>query len=158
MKNFAFLAILFFSISNTTIAQSKQEDLKNLFELMQTNKMVDQMMDQMLPILTQQTEQLFKDDADKVKKTEEFFAFVKEETKVMTKNFIDEDMVGVYDKHFTHDEVKELAAFYATPLGKKLLEKTPVISGETMQIMMQKHMPAFQAKVGEKLKELMAKK
>lgn len=40
--------------------------------------------------------------------------------------------VPVYDKHFTHQEIKDLIALYRTPLGQKLLEKTPVIMQESM--------------------------
>lgn len=156
MKKLVLLSVLFFSIYNVSFSQTKEEDLKKLFELMESSKMVDQMMDQMLPILQQQTDQLFKNDTAKEAKTKEFFDFVKSETVLITKKLIDEDMVGIYDKHFTHEEIKELSAFYATPLGKKLLVKTPIISGETMQIMMKNHLPAFQTKVGEKLKALMA--
>ncbi|MBC5992834.1 DUF2059 domain-containing protein [Pontibacter cellulosilyticus] len=52
------------------------------------------------------------------------------------KAFTVEDIVNltvpVYDKHFTHQEIKDLIALYSTPLGKKLLEKTPLIMQESM--------------------------
>ncbi len=41
-------------------------------------------------------------------------------------------MVPVYDKHFTHDDIKQLIKFYESPIGKKFLEKTPMITQESM--------------------------
>jgi hypothetical protein len=45
-----------------------------------------------------------------------------------------EDMViTVYDRHFTTDELRQLLAFYQTPIGKKLLEAQPAIVRESME-------------------------
>jgi hypothetical protein len=35
--------------------------------------------------------------------------------------------VPVYDKHFSHDEIKALTQFYQTPLGKKTLTELPQV-------------------------------
>ncbi|WP_276497675.1 DUF2059 domain-containing protein [Pontibacter litorisediminis] len=52
------------------------------------------------------------------------------------KSFTVEDLVNltvpIYDKHFTHQEIKDLIALYNTPLGQKLLDKMPVIMQESM--------------------------
>ncbi|AKD05589.1 hypothetical protein PKOR_07985 [Pontibacter korlensis] len=52
------------------------------------------------------------------------------------KNFTVESLVNltvpIYDKHFTHQEIKDLIALYSTPLGQKLLDKMPVIMQESM--------------------------
>ncbi|SNR33708.1 hypothetical protein SAMN06265371_101433 [Lutibacter agarilyticus] len=57
-------------------------------------------------------------------------------------------MAVIYMDTFTHDEIKELLAFYATPVGKKLADK----SGELAQ----KGMTAGQS-WGMKVQEIMAK-
>lgn len=36
-------------------------------------------------------------------------------------------MAAVYMEEFTHDELKQMLAFYETPVGKKLSEKTVVL-------------------------------
>lgn len=41
-------------------------------------------------------------------------------------------IIAVYDRHFTHDEVRELIAFNRTPIGRKTLEVMPAIMGETL--------------------------
>ena len=39
-------------------------------------------------------------------------------------------LVGIYEKHFTEDEIKELLEFYGSPLGQKVAEEMPKISRE----------------------------
>ena len=39
-------------------------------------------------------------------------------------------LVGIYDKHFTEDEIKDLLEFYGSPLGQKVAAETPKISRE----------------------------
>lgn len=41
-------------------------------------------------------------------------------------------MIPIYDRHFTLAELEGLVAFYATPLGRALIQKTPAITQESM--------------------------
>ena len=45
-------------------------------------------------------------------------------------NDLTELVVPIYDRHFTHDDIKGLLKFYQTPLGQKLIAKLPAISQE----------------------------
>ena len=42
-------------------------------------------------------------------------------------------IIGLYHKHFTGDEIKEMIRFYSTPLGKKTIEVMPVLMTESFQ-------------------------
>ena len=42
-----------------------------------------------------------------------------------------ERLTAIYDRNFTHDEVKQLLAFYQTPVGRKSMEVLPVIMNES---------------------------
>lgn len=43
------------------------------------------------------------------------------------------DMIGeIWARHFTTDDLRQLLAFYDTPLGRKLLATQPVIAQESM--------------------------
>jgi len=42
--------------------------------------------------------------------------------------------VPIYDKYYTHDEIKQLIKFYESPIGKKSIATTPVILQESMAI------------------------
>lgn len=66
-----------------------------------------------------------------------------------------EQLLPVYEKHFTQDEVKGLLAFYTSPLGKKVVSETPLIFQESAAIGQQwaeKMMPAISAAVEAKLR------
>ena len=41
-------------------------------------------------------------------------------------------IAAVWDRHFTQDEIRELIAFYESPLGKRLREMQPVILQESL--------------------------
>jgi len=44
---------------------------------------------------------------------------------------LQEKLVHIYAKHFTHDEIKQMIAFYRSDVGKKALKELPVIIGES---------------------------
>lgn len=47
---------------------------------------------------------------------------------------LNELLLPVYRKHLTLDEVRQLNAFYASPIGQTLTSKTPMIMQESMQV------------------------
>ncbi len=44
-------------------------------------------------------------------------------------------LVGIYDKHFTEDQIKDLLEFYGSPLGQKVAAEMPKISREVQMTM-----------------------
>ena len=42
-------------------------------------------------------------------------------------------IIGLYHKHFTGDEIKEMIRCYSTPLGKKTIAVMPVLMSESLQ-------------------------
>ncbi|MCI5072522.1 DUF2059 domain-containing protein [bacterium] len=50
----------------------------------------------------------------------------------MSNNKFTEMLVPVYAKHFTDKDIDGLIKFYKTPLGKKLLEKQPLIMQDSL--------------------------
>lgn len=47
---------------------------------------------------------------------------------------LNKQLIPVYKKLFTQEEVKAIVAFYESPAGKKLAEKTPQVTMESMQL------------------------
>lgn len=45
---------------------------------------------------------------------------------------LNKKLVPIYKKHFTHDEIKGIIAFYQTEVGKKMGQKSAVIMQESM--------------------------
>jgi len=54
---------------------------------------------------------------------------------------IDEIAIGVYDKNYTLEEIKDLIAFYKSPTGQKSLKLMPTIMRETMQAVQERLIP-----------------
>jgi hypothetical protein len=76
-------------------------------------------------------------------------------------NFVDangikqltEQMIPVYQKHFTASEVDGLLKFYRSPLGQKVIAEMPATMAEGMQIGRQWGQQRAQAMLGELQKE-----
>ena len=66
--------------------------------------------------------------------TEEQWAAVKKEVFDVEVAELNKQLIPIYKKHFTAEEVKAITAFYESPIGKKLAEQTPLITVESMQI------------------------
>ena len=119
------------SIETATV--SKSDDIQKLMELMGTKAMGQQMMQTMEETLnavgSPVAEDFFKDFMSEVN-----FAELIELT------------IPIYDKHFSHDDIKQMIAFYQSPIGKKMRQKQPVIMKESMAIGI-----AWSQKVSEKL-------
>ena len=66
---------------------------------------------------------------------------------------LNKQLVPVYQKYFTQDEIKQLIEFYTSPLGKKLTSGTNKIAQESMQISQ-----TWGMGLGTKLQTFIAKK
>lgn len=153
MKKLLILCVFISGFSSIILGQSKEEDLKKLFVVMQSESMIDKIMDSMLPALKQQAENEIKGD-DAKKMYNDYMEFVLGEVKELSKKLVNVEMVKIYDKHFTHEEIKDLIVFYESPTGKKMLEKTPELTKDLMEIMINKYMPEFQEKLMKELDTL----
>ena len=75
---------------------------------------------------------------------QQMFASIKAQNPSIPANYFDDIMKEVdpnelieisipsYDNHLTHEEIKELIKFYESPIGKKLIEKQPLIMRDAM--------------------------
>ncbi len=62
-------------------------------------------------------------------------------------------MVPIYDKYFTDDDIRQMIAFYNTPVGKKLVENLPLITQESMTVGME-----WGKQIGQKVMERLKQK
>lgn len=102
------LALPLQSIANT---ESHAKAIRDLFKLMQLEKMTEASIDANASALAQQTDQpaAAKPKIDKFLRDAVGF------------KAIEGDMVKLYQKHFTEKEVQDLLKFYRTPTGSKLI-------------------------------------
>lgn len=153
MKRLSTLCILVIVLTMNISAQDKTSDIKKLFTLLDIEKTTDGMVSGLIPMLKQQASEKIK-GSDAKEKFDQHINFLMEETKNLSNRIVNEEMPMIYEKHFTHDEIKDLIKFYESPTGKKLLEKTPEISKDMMNAMISKYMPEFQERIKNKMEEL----
>jgi len=122
MKKLIFvLAIVIGSSAFSIYGQTKNDDILKLLRISGTDKLADQMMNAIIP----QFKQLVPGIPDAF--------WVKFREKLNINDFV-LACVPAYSKYYTHDEIKQLIKFYESPLGKRMVEVTPLISQETMII------------------------
>jgi hypothetical protein len=156
MKKLVLLTIAIMLPLVASVAQDKTDDIKRLMSVMQIDKMVDNSMQQMQNAMKQQitAQMATQGDSAKDELIGKFMDFVLSETTAIAKKMLNEDLPSIYEKHFTSEEINDLILFYESPTGKKMLEKTPEIGGEIMNIMTAKYMPGFSQKINEKMTEI----
>ena len=113
------LAVSVLSASAFADDAARHADTRKLLELAGTRQLVDQM----LPRLITQFRQMMPDvPAD-------FWTDFQKECDPQA--FIDM-VVPIYEEHFSDDEIKQLIAFYESPIGKKLSATQPLLVQESM--------------------------
>ncbi len=141
------LALLTYS---QTYSQSKTDDIKELFKLMQTEQIIDHSMTNMANAIQQQVKGQIPDE----NKFKEYMGYVMSEAGKVTKQMVYSDMVNIYDKNFSQQEIKDYISFYKTPSGQKMITMQPIVQKEFIQVMSNEYMPELQAKFKAKLAEM----
>ena len=145
--------LLFFALTLVfaagAAAQDKASDIKRLLELTGSEKMIDEMLGNVAPILQQQAQA----SGLSGEKLNNFVEFMTSEMKWLTNKLLNEEMIGFYDKFFTHEEIKDIVKFYESPTGKKMTAVSPEMAQVMMNAMM-KYMPEFQERLMKKMDEL----
>ncbi len=100
-------------------SEAKQVDIRKLMELTGAADMGKQMVNQMLPMLKQSASGV----------PDEFWTEFMAE---LDMNELIELCIPSYEKHFTHDEIKELLRFYETSIGRKMIQVQPRIMQDCM--------------------------
>ena len=101
------------------VDEAKRADIVKMLKLTGADKNAMQMIEQMISMQKNANPAVPADFWDK---------FVKEVN--------GEDLINLtvpsWEKHYTHDEIKELIKFYQSPIGKKMISVQPMIMQESM--------------------------
>ena len=130
MKKTISVSIILVLTTLSTFSQTKQESIKELFTLMKTESMFDKLV---IPF-----QGLQKDSISKV-----LTGSIMNSMKPMFKKIMDEDLVGIYDRHYTQKEIKDLIRFYKSKTGQKMITTAPDIQNELMSIVQAKYKGEF---------------
>ena len=105
----------------------KKEDIRKLLDLLGTKRLmissVEGMMTTMRPVLENSL------PAGEYRQQLVDLFIAKFKAKLDMEHLMDA-AVAVYDKHFTHEEIKQLITFYQTPVGQKIASALPQITDE----------------------------
>ncbi len=122
MKHLYLIVFLFFvSFNSHAQVDTKEKLIKEMLNLSGSGKIARQSMELMVSSFKKQMPTVAGDFWDE---------FMKEADTEELTNMI----VPVYAKYYTESEIKELIAFYKTPIGKKMVENLTLITQESYSI------------------------
>ncbi len=113
---------------DSNIAPELRADIENLMEVTRVADITHQMGDMMAQVIIQQTGV---DTPEDVARCRIIVAEVIKEFSVDEK--LIDDIIHIYARHFTHDDVRSMLVFYETPVGMKTIEVMPNLMQEGMQ-------------------------
>jgi len=117
-------------------ADNKTEDMMNMF-LAQMDSMRDAIIKTVLDEradLTPAERRAFEETLIADQKAASKRILEKLLAKLNFNEMLDEIAAIVYDKHYTLEEIRELTAFYKTPLGQKMLKTMTPLANDSMQL------------------------
>ncbi len=114
--------------ANSSIDPAKETDIRSLMELVGARDLVQ---DGAHTAIEQSREKLIATLPNNDKGQAFVSAFAASYQKKFDLNQVTNQLVGIYDKHFTEDEIKGLLQFYGSPLGQKVAAEMPKIGRET---------------------------
>jgi uncharacterized protein len=139
-------------------APASKEEVEKLFEVMQVHQQMRQVMDAMMKQQTVMIHETLKKrypqtSADKIARADQLIA---ETMKDMPIDAMLDDMIPIYQKHFSKTDVEAMTTFYGSPTGQKMMQEMPVLTTEAMQASyarMQKQMDAMMQRAEQIVKE-----
>jgi hypothetical protein len=114
--------------ANSSIDPAKEADIRSLMELVGARDLVQ---DGENTAVEQAREKLLASIPNNDKGQAFVNAFAASYEKKFDVDQVTEQLVTIYDKHFTEDEIKGLLQFYGSPLGQKVAAEMPKIGRET---------------------------
>jgi hypothetical protein len=142
LKSLLSASLLAFSMcaaAQTTVSVApdapSKEDVKKLFDVMASRDQMAQMMQQLFTQMRSLNREELKKRHPDVSQGD--LARMDRESEDIIKNFpLDamlNDMIPIYQRHFTKAEIDALIAFYSSPPGQKFLHEMPAVTSETMR-------------------------
>jgi hypothetical protein len=137
-----FALLLALSLSPAIAQQSSpdespatKEDVEKLFATMHIREQMRNMMDLMGKQSKQMAQDALKKKMPEISQQEldRITAMADQNMKTFDLDGMIEDMIPVYQHHLTRTNVAEMAKFYETPTGQKMLREQPQMTAEAMK-------------------------
>jgi len=120
MKKFPLVFLLTLCAVFSAYGQTKKQDIAKLLDAMDVKAQAVQMIELMLPSMQGMV------PGAPAEFWTKFKAGIKMETFV-------EMLIPIYDKYFSHDDIKSLIKFYESPTGKKFIKVSPSMTQDAFQ-------------------------
>jgi hypothetical protein len=141
-----------------TDAPAAKEDIQHLFEVMQIHQQMRQVMDAMMKQQSTMIHETLKKrypqtSAEKIAQADRL---IQDTMKDMPMDAILDDMIPIYQRHFSKTDIDAMSTFYASPTGQKMMQEMPALTSESMQASyarMQKQMDAMMKRAEQIVKE-----
>jgi uncharacterized protein len=116
--------------ANPSTDPAKEKDIRSLLELVGARDTIQES----ATAATEQYRQRVMEASANPERAQKFTnAYLAEFQKKLDADAVTGQLVGIYDKHFTDEEIRELLEFYGSPLGQKVAAEMPKIARETQQ-------------------------
>jgi len=107
-------------VAVSAYSQTKKEDVRALVVKMGSGDIGIQVVEALIPEFQKMLPDVPREYWEKMK------------GKIRVGDFV-ELIIPIYDKYYTHEEIKELIRFYDTDVGKKTIQIMPQMTQESMQ-------------------------
>jgi hypothetical protein len=137
---------------------ASKEDIQKLFEIMQIHQQMRQVMDAMMKQQSAMIDETLKrryphTSAEKIARANRM---IEETMKDMPMDAMLDDMIPIYQRHFSKTDIDAMSTFYASPTGQKMMRDMPALTSESMQasyVRLQKQMDALTKQAEQIVKE-----
>jgi hypothetical protein len=131
-KLFLLIPILIFS--SQTCSDNKKDNVEQLFQLMKTDSIVEQIYTQTNQVLENMGQQMGVKESEQEgfqKHLQEMMTLIKQE---VNWEKMKEPMIAIYLEHYSEKEIKDMIAFYKTETGQSMIKKMPMVMQDSMQL------------------------
>jgi hypothetical protein len=146
-KTFLIIIISWFTISKG-FCQTKMDDIKELISIVYKEKTSEESYDAVVKMMKAQMDSYKKFNTN----NNAYIDSIMQDAFTFAKKLNKDNMPLIYDRLFTHDEIKEYIRFYKSAAGQKLIDSQGAIQKELMDSI-SKYILGIQAKFKAKLEE-----
>lgn len=154
MNRFFLIIVLFVFTCSQAHAQTKKESIKTLFVIMQQDSLISKSFKVMTSsIISSMTSQM-QSDTSLAAKMSKMMEKSMEFSKKFAMKLLNEDMVDIYDKYFTQQEIDDFIVFYKSKSGQKMINMIPEIQKDIMAAMSAKYTPTLQEEIMKEFNQI----
>jgi len=139
---------------------AKKEKIKTLFALMHQDSLMIRTIDAMTTSMVNNMTKIFNDTVytnhgiDPSVIAQKLMKKSLQKSKENALKLLNGDMVDIYDKYFTIEEIDDFSNFYKSKSGQKLLNQMPNITKDIMAVMSTKYQADFQQSFMKDIQEM----